>query len=58
LYGVTPDEAFVVDVGNEVNTDDTIAAGELHAVLAVRMSPMSEFVIIEVVKVSITENLS
>jgi phage tail sheath protein FI len=57
LYGVTPDEAFSVDVGNEVNTDDTIAAGELHAVLAVRMSPMSEFVIIEVVKVAITENL-
>jgi hypothetical protein len=58
LYGATPDLAFLVDVGNQVNTDATIAAGELHAVLAVRMSPMSEFVIIQVVKVPITESLS
>jgi hypothetical protein len=58
LYGVTPDEAFLVDVGDQVNTADTIAAGELHAVLAVRMSPMSEYVIIEVVKVAITESIS
>lgn len=58
LYGATPDEAFTVDVGGQVNTDQTIAAGELHAVLAVRMSPMSEFVIIEVVKIAITEEVS
>jgi phage tail sheath protein FI len=58
LYGTTPDVAFAVDVGDQVNTDATIAAGELHAVLAVRMSPMSEFVIIQVVKVSITQSLS
>jgi phage tail sheath protein FI len=57
LYGQTPDEAFSVDVGAQVNTDTTIAAGELHAVLAVRMSPMAEFVIIEVVKVAITQEV-
>jgi hypothetical protein len=58
LYGVTPDEAFSVDVGDQVNTDSTIAAGELHAVLAVRMSPMSEKVIIQIVKIAISQNLS
>lgn len=57
LYGSTPDEAFSVDVGAQINTDTTIAAGELHAVLAVRMSPMAEFVIIEVVKVAITQEV-
>lgn len=57
LYGTTPDEAFSVDVGAQVNTPNTIAAGELHAVLAVRMSPMAEFVIIEVVKVAITQEV-
>lgn len=58
LYGATPDVAFKVDVGDQVNTDATIAAGELRATIAARMSPMSEYVIINVVKVSITENLS
>jgi phage tail sheath protein FI len=57
LYGATPDEAFSVDVGDQVNTPTTIALGELHAVLAVRMSPMSEQVIIEIVKVAITEGV-
>jgi hypothetical protein len=57
LYGQTPDEAFSVDVGDQVNTDATIAAGELHAVLAVKMSPMAEHVIIEVVKVDITQEV-
>lgn len=57
LYGETPDAAFSVDVGAQVNTGATIAAGELHAVLAVRMSPMAEHVIIEVVKVDITQEV-
>jgi hypothetical protein len=57
LYGATPDEAFAVDVGDQVNTPSTIAAGELHAVLAVKMSPMAEHVIIEVVKVDITQEV-
>lgn len=57
IYGTTPDEAFSIDVGDQVNTPQTIAAGELHAVIAVRMSPMAEQVIIEIVKVAITEGV-
>lgn len=57
LYGATPDEAFSVDVGPDVNTSVTLAAGELRAVLTVRMSPFAEVVRIEIVKVSIEQTL-
>jgi hypothetical protein len=50
LYGQTPEEAYDVDVGVAVNTDATIANGELHAILSVRMSAMAEWVEIEIVK--------
>jgi phage tail sheath protein FI len=55
LYGVTPEEAFFVDVGPGVNTPQTIANLELHAVANVRMSPFAELVAIEIVKTAITE---
>lgn len=55
LYGLTPEEAFFVDVGEQVNTPATIAANELHAVLSVRMSPFSELTIIEIVKVPVNQ---
>jgi len=55
LYGATADQAFRVNVGTQVNTPDTIANGELHAVLEVCMSPFAELVVIEIVKVSTTE---
>lgn len=58
LYGDTPDDAFSVNVGEQVNSDETLAAGELHAVLAVRMSPFSELVVIEIVKVATTEAIA
>ena len=54
LYGETADEAFQVNVGSQVNTPESIAAGELHAVLEVRMSPFAELVVIEIVKVATT----
>jgi hypothetical protein len=57
LYGATPQEAYDVDVGSTVNTPDTIANGELHAVLSVRMSPDAEWVVIEVVKVASNQAL-
>jgi len=57
LYGETPDEAFVVDVGPSVNTPVTIANRELRAVIGIRTSPFAEFVYIEIVKVPITESL-
>lgn len=50
LFGTTADDAFYVDVGPQVNTLATIAAGELHAVIACRMSPFAERVYIEIVK--------
>ncbi|HEX3455221.1 MAG TPA: hypothetical protein VHS03_11385 [Gaiellaceae bacterium] len=57
LYGATPQDAFNVDVGSSVNTPATIANGELHAVLEVRMSPFAEYVVIEIVKVDTTQAL-
>ena|SRR5215207_3729983 len=57
LYGESPDDAFRVDVGSSVNTAETIAAGELHAVAAVRMSPHAEMVVIEFVKTPITQSV-
>jgi hypothetical protein len=57
LYGVTPEEAFRVDVGPNVNTDTTIAAGQLRANVALKTSPFAEEVILELVKTRITETL-
>jgi hypothetical protein len=58
LFGTTADDAFYVDVGDSVNTPATIAAGELHAVLAVRMSPFAERVYIEIVKTATEQPLA
>lgn len=58
LYGETPEQAFAVDVGPQVNTPDTIANRELHAVLSLRMSPFAELVILELVKVATEEAIA
>jgi hypothetical protein len=58
LYGLTSDQAFSVDVGPQINTPTTIAAGEIHAVLEVVMSPFGEQVKIQIVKRSVTEGVS
>lgn len=58
LYGTTAAEAFSVNVGAQVNTPETIANGELHAVIEVRMSPFAELVVIEIVKVATTQALA
>lgn len=52
LYGESAADAFYVDVGEAINTPETIAAGELHAVIGARMSPFAEYVVIEIVKVA------
>lgn len=57
LYGATPDEAFVVDVGPSVNTPATIADNQLNADVAVRLSPMGELITIRIAKVPVTEAL-
>ncbi len=56
LFGVTPADAYVVDVAS-CNTPTTLANGELHAVLTVRMSPFAETVDIEIINVPITQSL-
>jgi phage tail sheath protein FI len=55
LYGATPDQAFVVDVGPNVNTPTTIQNRELRAVIMVRPSPFAEMVTIELVKQLVTD---
>ena len=55
LYGETFDEAAVVDTGPQVNTEETIAARELKAIIAIRMSHFGEAVEIEISKVATTE---
>jgi hypothetical protein len=58
LYGDTAQDAFFVDVGPGINTETTIANGELHAVIGVRMSPFAEYVVIEIVKVATDQPLA
>jgi hypothetical protein len=58
LYGESAHDAFFVDVGPAVNTAETIANGELHAVVGARMSPFAEFVVIEIVKVATDQPLA
>jgi hypothetical protein len=57
LYGQTPDEAFQVNTGPDVNTPATIAAGEIKAQITLRVSPSGEFLTTEIVKVATTEAL-
>lgn len=58
LFGATPEEAFLVDVSDTINTPVTIAARELHARLAVRMSQFGERVFIDIAKVPVTQALA
>lgn len=55
LYGDTPEEAFNVDTGAQVNTELTIADREIRAVITMRMSPFGEVCTLELVKVATTE---
>lgn len=58
LYGDAPEDAFVVDTGPTVNTDENIAARRLSAVIGMRMSEFAEVVYIEFVKIPVTEELA
>lgn len=58
LFGASASDAFFVDTGAQVNTDETLANNELHAVLNVRMSPFAELVEIEIYKRPITEGVT
>ncbi len=53
LFGETPEEAYEVRVGPDVNTPETIAEGKLRAIVRVKMSEFAERVEIEIVKEAI-----
>lgn len=55
LYGVTPQAAFRVDVGANVNTPTTIKNKELRANIRLIMSEFAEEVIYDVAKIPTTE---
>lgn len=57
LYGLVPEQAYIVDTGAQVNTPTTLANGELRAVIGLRTSPFAEMVTIEIVKTPITEEI-
>jgi phage tail sheath protein FI len=58
LFGLSPSDAFSVNVGSAVNTPTTLAAGKLLAQVALRVSPTAEQVIVYVIKVPITQALT
>lgn len=58
LYGATPEQAFLVDVGPDVNTPESIAGGHLYASITLRTSPRAEDVVTTIVKVPITEAIT
>ena len=47
--------AFRIDTGPQVNTDDTVAAGEIHATVGVQTSPSAEWVLIEISKYPLSQ---
>lgn len=55
LYGQTAQDAFNVDVGSDVNTPATIAAGQLNALITCSFSPFAQNVQILVNVVPITQ---
>lgn len=57
LWGETPEESFVVEVGPSVNTPQTIALGQLKAGIALKISPFAEAVYITITKVPLTSTL-
>jgi hypothetical protein len=58
LYGQSPDQAFIVDVGPSVNTPTTIADNQLNAAIALRPSPFAEWINININKQLVTQSLN
>lgn len=58
LYGETPEEAFRIDTGEDVNTLETIRAGEIHGIVWLKCSPPGEWVAIELAKTAIEMSLA
>lgn len=58
LFGETPQEAFSVEVGASVNTVDDVAQGLLNAVIEARLSLHAKAVLIDLVTVPVTGQVS
>lgn len=58
LFGDSSQEAFHVEVGPSVNTDTTIANGEVHAALEVKLSMAAKSVVVEIVTVPLTGQIA
>jgi Phage tail sheath protein subtilisin-like domain len=58
LYGDTFSEVALIDTGSSVNTPETIANDEMHAVVNYRTSPMAEWIQIIVSRVPITQEVA
>lgn len=56
LYGNETGDAYRVDV-DSVNTPTTMQALELHALVAFRVSPFAEYVVIDIVNTPITQGV-
>jgi len=54
LFGDTASDAFDVNTGSSVNTLETLANLELHAIVTVVMAPFAEVVQIQIVKRAVT----
>ena len=50
IYGLFASDAFQVNTGTLINTPDTIAAGQVNAIVNLRMAPFGEFVSVNVIK--------
>jgi phage tail sheath protein FI len=57
LYGLSPSDAFAVNVGASVNTPASLAAGKVLAQVSLRISPLAEQTVIYIIKVPITQSL-
>ena len=57
IYGVNPEDAFNVNVGPQINTPATIAAGTINAQVNLRMAPQAEQVSVTVTKYLVSATL-
>lgn len=58
LFGETPQDAFSVEVGAAINTVNSVAQGELHAVMEARLSLHAKAVLIDLVSIPVTGQVS
>jgi hypothetical protein len=57
VFGATPQQAYIVDTGTDVNTTASEAEGNLNGTIAVRRSPGADQVNLNLVRVQITQEV-